>query len=103
MYAAQVIWDETMATRAAGWLSASAARKRRMVVVAGNGHCHASAIARRVLRRIGSSARAMTVLTRMRGGALPPQAASDYVVTVGEGRMASHFSQSPLSASGMSE
>jgi uncharacterized iron-regulated protein len=86
LYAAQVIWDETMATNAAAWLAASP--RRRMMVVAGNGHCHDSAIARRALRRLGGGGRAITVLTRARGEDLPPFASSDYIVTVGDERMA---------------
>jgi hypothetical protein len=37
-YTAQVIWDETMAESAAAWLDAE--EPRRIVIVAGNGHCH---------------------------------------------------------------
>lgn len=48
VYAVQVIWDESMADGAATW---AAGDGRAMVVLAGNGHCHDSAIVRRVLRR----------------------------------------------------
>ena len=48
VYTVQVIWDETMAEGAASW---AAGADRAMVVLAGNGHCHESAIVRRVSRR----------------------------------------------------
>ena len=50
-YAAQVVWDETMAETAARWLSSSDGRARQLLVAAGLGHCHGSAIASRVRRR----------------------------------------------------
>jgi uncharacterized iron-regulated protein len=49
IYTAQVLWDETMAELAARWLAADDAR--RMIILAGNGHCHDSAIVRRLERR----------------------------------------------------
>jgi len=48
VYTVQVIWDETMAETAATWVAGG---DRAMVVIAGNGHCHDSAIVRRVARR----------------------------------------------------
>ncbi len=51
-YAAQVVWDETMAETASSWLSAAPANAL-MVLVAGNGHCHESAIPARIQRRTG--------------------------------------------------
>lgn len=48
VYTVQVIWDETMAEGAAGWVAGG---DRAMVVLAGNGHCHDSAIVRRAARR----------------------------------------------------
>jgi uncharacterized iron-regulated protein len=53
IYSVQVLWDETMADVAARWLAAGA--DRRLVILAGNGHCHDSAIVGR-LRRRGISA-----------------------------------------------
>ncbi len=64
-YAAQVVWDETMAEGVAQFFDrrtpgpdAAAGHeeqqpKRRMIVLAGAGHCHRSAIPRRVERRTG--------------------------------------------------
>jgi uncharacterized iron-regulated protein len=49
IYAAQVLWDETMADGAATW--AAAHPTGLLVLLAGNGHCHDSAIVRRVQRR----------------------------------------------------
>ena len=49
IYAAQVLWDETMADGASKWLAAGP--KRHIVILAGNGHCHESAIVRRLERR----------------------------------------------------
>lgn len=49
VYTIQVIWDETMADTAARWLTANPAG--HVVVLAGNGHCHDSAIIHRLQRR----------------------------------------------------
>ncbi len=49
IYAAQVIWDETMAESAAAWLKQDPTRQ--IIILAGSGHCHKSAIIRRLLRR----------------------------------------------------
>lgn len=88
LYAAQVVWDETMAERAAEWLLGAGGRPRRLVIVAGNGHCHRSAIPARLERRLAArgaaSGRVVSVLTRTHGGELPPFAVSDYVLTAHE-------------------
>lgn len=49
IYTAQVLWDETMADTAAKWLNATP--NSAMIVLAGGGHCHDSAIVGRVKRR----------------------------------------------------
>ncbi|MEJ7597485.1 MAG: ChaN family lipoprotein [Kofleriaceae bacterium] len=49
IYAAQVLWDETMADGGAKWLAANPTG--HLVVLAGNGHCHDSAIVGRLKRR----------------------------------------------------
>ena len=49
IYTVQVIWDETMADTAATWLAAHP--DGHMVILAGNGHCHDSAIVGRLQRR----------------------------------------------------
>jgi len=53
-YTVQVVWDETMADTAADWLSTSA-EGARLLVIAGLGHCHQSAIPSRITRRTGLS------------------------------------------------
>jgi uncharacterized iron-regulated protein len=50
-YAAQVVWDETMAENAAGWVAARAPQ-RQLVVLAGSAHCRREAIPARVERRV---------------------------------------------------
>lgn len=54
LYAAQVLRDESMASRAAKWISANLPA-RQLIIVAGRGHCIRSAIVGRVLRRVHSA------------------------------------------------
>lgn len=49
-YAAQLVWDESMARRSAEWLSARAP-SRKLVIFAGTAHCHRTAIPSRIERR----------------------------------------------------
>jgi uncharacterized iron-regulated protein len=49
VYTVQVLWDETMADTAAKWLKANPTG--HLVILAGNGHCHDSAIVNRIKRR----------------------------------------------------
>ncbi|MCX5746320.1 MAG: ChaN family lipoprotein, partial [Proteobacteria bacterium] len=49
IYTVQVIWDETMADTSARWLAANPSG--HIVILAGNGHCHDSAIVGRMKRR----------------------------------------------------
>jgi uncharacterized iron-regulated protein len=49
-YEAQVVWDESMADRAASWLS-QRYPGRKLVILAGAAHCHPSAIPARIKRR----------------------------------------------------
>jgi uncharacterized iron-regulated protein len=51
MYAAQVLWDETMAETAAAWLL-HAGESSRLMLFAGAGHCHKTAIPARITRRL---------------------------------------------------
>ncbi|MBZ0232489.1 MAG: ChaN family lipoprotein [Deltaproteobacteria bacterium] len=53
VYAAQVVWDEAMAENARRWLGEGG---DTIVIIAGNGHCHDSAIVRRLVRRGGGPA-----------------------------------------------
>jgi len=49
IYSVQVIWDESMADGAAKWLTANPTG--HVIILAGNGHCHDSAIVNRIKRR----------------------------------------------------
>ena len=49
IYTVQVLWDETMADGGAKWLAANP--RGHLVILAGNGHCHDSAIVGRIKRR----------------------------------------------------
>lgn len=49
IYTVQVMWDETMADTGARWLSSHPGG--HLVIIAGNGHCHDSAIVGRLKRR----------------------------------------------------
>ena len=49
IYTVQVLWDETMADLSAKWLAANP--NGQLVILAGNGHCHDSAIVNRIKRR----------------------------------------------------
>jgi len=49
IYTVQVMWDETMADTGAKWLAANPGG--HLVLLAGNGHCHDSAIINRMKRR----------------------------------------------------
>ena len=49
IYTVQVIWDETMADVTAKWLTATP--NGHAIILAGNGHCHDSAIVKRLERR----------------------------------------------------
>lgn len=49
MYKVQVLWDETMADTAARWLKGG--DNRMIVILAGDGHCHDTAIVKRLARR----------------------------------------------------
>jgi uncharacterized iron-regulated protein len=53
MYAAQVLWDETMADTAARWLK-TRSPARQLVVLAGAGHCNEHALPARAKRRIAA-------------------------------------------------
>jgi uncharacterized iron-regulated protein len=56
VYAAQVLWDESMAERASAWIGQRRGGRRQVIILAGNGHCHESAIVRRIERRGGARA-----------------------------------------------
>jgi len=91
-YAAQLVWDETMATASASWLSRHAPM-RRMLILAGRAHCERTAIPRRLERRGARRVAAIWL------GAEPPPTQDlhhyDYAVIVesGPGAPASPKSQ----------
>ncbi|HEX3477804.1 MAG TPA: ChaN family lipoprotein [Kofleriaceae bacterium] len=49
VYTIQVLWDETMADTSARWLAANPGG--HLILLAGNGHCHDSAVINRMKRR----------------------------------------------------
>jgi uncharacterized iron-regulated protein len=59
-YTAQVVWDESMAEASARWI-AFRHPVRQLVILAGAGHCMASAIPKR-LRRRAPTARVISVM-----------------------------------------
>jgi uncharacterized iron-regulated protein len=65
LYQAQVVWDESMAARAAEWLRLRAPA-RKMVIFAGLAHCHRSAIPSRLAKRV--NARVVSVLPVLPSG-----------------------------------
>jgi uncharacterized iron-regulated protein len=69
MYLAQVLWDETMAETAAGWL-AGHLPVRQLLVLAGAGHCQDAAIPSRVRRRV--EARVASVRPIVQAGVSDP-------------------------------
>jgi uncharacterized iron-regulated protein len=80
LYAAQVLWDETMAAAGVAWLDEGRA-PRQLLVLAGTGHCHESAIVRRVERRIDVDA--ISVRTVASDAAAEPDLPRvDYVVVL---------------------
>jgi uncharacterized iron-regulated protein len=69
LYAAQVVWDETMAHDATAWLRLRRP-SRQLVVIAGAMHCRSSAIPGRIERR--TPVRAAAVLPVVQAGEAKP-------------------------------
>jgi uncharacterized iron-regulated protein len=67
-YAVQVVWDETMADTASEWLSSNG-DAARLLIIAGLGHCHRSAVPARITRRTGSAVLAVGPVLASRLGA----------------------------------
>jgi len=85
VYAAQVVWDESMAEGAARWLG-DKLPGRQLAVLAGAGHCRHDAIPKRVKRRV--PARVLSVRAVKRGDEKETRealAAFDFVMAFGEG------------------
>jgi uncharacterized iron-regulated protein len=66
-YAVQVVWDETMAETASEWLSNSG-DTARLMIIAGLGHCHRSAVPARITRRTGGAVLAVAPVLASRLG-----------------------------------
>jgi len=67
-YAVQVVWDETMAETASEWLSSNG-EDARLLIIAGLGHCHRSAVPSRITRRTGAAVLAVGPVLASRLGA----------------------------------
>jgi uncharacterized iron-regulated protein len=83
IYTVQVMWDETMADTAAKWLAANP--QGHLVILAGNGHCHDSAIVNRIKRRgIANVVSLRTVIDDGEGGVAEALAKpiNDYLVVL---------------------
>lgn len=78
-YTAQVLWDETMAEGAASWQGGKDGRQ--VMVIAGNGHCHRSAIVGRVQRRL-PHAKTLSIAVLDEGEKPMPHTNSDFVIRV---------------------
>ncbi|MDB4952835.1 MAG: hypothetical protein JWO36_404 [Myxococcales bacterium] len=83
IYTVQVTWDETMADTAVKWLRATP--NGRIVILAGTGHCHDSAIVNRIKRRgISDVVSVRSVVDDGEGGVAEVLAkpANDYLVVL---------------------
>jgi uncharacterized iron-regulated protein len=81
MYAAQVLWDETMADTAARWLEQAGATAQ-LIVVAGNGHCHRTAIPGRLTRRANVPVLSVTPVMASELAKFPDRARYDWLVVL---------------------
>jgi uncharacterized iron-regulated protein len=84
-YTVQVVWDETMAETASEWLSSSG-EGARLLIIAGLGHCHRSAIPARITRRTGLAALAVGPILESRLGVpgFPALDQYDMLVVLGD-------------------
>ncbi|MDQ3365466.1 MAG: ChaN family lipoprotein [Myxococcota bacterium] len=82
IYTVQVLWDETMADLAAKWLAANPSGQ--LVILAGNGHCHDSAIVGRLKRRGIADAISLRPVIDVDGGVAEVLAKpmNDYVIVL---------------------
>jgi len=81
MYAAQVIWDETMAETAANWL-AHAGESSRLMVFAGAGHCHKTAIPARITRRLQTPVLSLTAVLASQLPGFKDRARYDWLIVL---------------------
>jgi uncharacterized iron-regulated protein len=83
IYTVQVIWDETMADTSAKWLAAHPGG--HLVILAGNGHCHDTAIIGRMKRRGVADALSVRVVVDDGEGSVSEVLAkpmNDYIVVL---------------------
>ena len=78
-YAAQVLWDETMADNGVRWLNRHSP-VRRLFIVAGVAHCQRSAIPKRIVRRGVPKAAALLLTTKQPSAEASKQ--YDYAIIV---------------------
>jgi uncharacterized iron-regulated protein len=81
MYAAQVVWDETMAQTAADWLS-KAGPSSQLLLVAGAGHCHRTAIPARITRRTQIPVLSVTPVLRSELAAYTDRERYDWLIVL---------------------
>jgi uncharacterized iron-regulated protein len=81
MYAVQVVWDETMADTAARWLESSGPASQ-LVVLAGAGHCHRSAIPARLARRVHTPVLSVSAVLESKLGELEDRELYDWLVVL---------------------
>lgn len=84
MYAVQVVWDETMADTGARWL-ASSGSNAQLVVVAGSGHCHRTAIPGRISRRTHAPALSVIAVLESALGELEERDRYDWLLVLEDG------------------
>lgn len=78
LYAAQVIWDETMAHGAADWLR-TRRPARQLIIIAGQMHCRTAAIPGRIERRMrGRTAAVLPIVQASAEDAKPDLEGFDY-------------------------
>jgi uncharacterized iron-regulated protein len=84
MYAVQVVWDETMADTAVRWLT-SAGPASQVLVLAGSGHCHRSAIPGRAARRLNAPTLAVTAVLESKLDELEARDRYDWLLVLEDG------------------
>jgi uncharacterized iron-regulated protein len=84
MYAVQVVWDETMAETSARWVASSGAGAQ-LVVVAGSGHCHRTAIPGRISRRIHAPALSVVAVLESKLSELEERDRYDWLLVLEDG------------------
>jgi uncharacterized iron-regulated protein len=81
MYAVQVVWDETMADTGARWLESTGSASQ-LVVLAGAGHCHRTAIPARLARRIHAPVLSVSAVLESKLGELEDRDRYDWLIVL---------------------